>query len=146
VFPDHDVKNRVSLDFPLDVRTTELIDDYIHRFRPTLLRGRNEDWLFPGEERGPKQPRTMSQQVTELLKRRIGVHLTPHQFRHAAAALMLKHQPGNYEWVRRVLGHKTIQTTVNSYIGLETAQATERFGALVHEQLALYGDQSEVAP
>ena len=35
---------------------------------------------------------------------------------------MLQHDPGNYEWVRRVLGHRNIQTTINFYIGLETTQ------------------------
>ena len=53
----------------------------------------------------------------------------------AAAALMLQHDPGNYEWVRRVLGHKNIRTTINFYIGLETTQASERFGQIVRKHV-----------
>jgi integrase len=64
-----------------------------------------------------------------------GLRLTAHQFRHAAAALMLQHDPGNYEWVRRVLGHRNIRTTINFYIGLETTQANERFGQIVREHV-----------
>jgi hypothetical protein len=37
---------------------------------------------------------------------------------------MLKADPGNYELVRRVLGHRNIATTRNFYIGLETLEAT----------------------
>jgi hypothetical protein len=53
-FPDYDVKNRVRLDFPLEQYLTRLIDEYVRDFRPTLLRGRNEDYLFPGQREGAK--------------------------------------------------------------------------------------------
>ena len=49
VFPEYDVKNRVKLEFLLDAELTALIDEYIHEFRSSLLRGSNELWLFPGE-------------------------------------------------------------------------------------------------
>jgi integrase len=52
-------------------------------------------------------------------------------FRHAAAYIMLKADPGNYELVRRVLGHRSIATTRNFYIGLETLEATRLFGEMV---------------
>ena len=52
VFPDYDVKNRVRLEYPLEPYLTQLIDEYVHDFRPALLRGRNEDWLFPGQRGG----------------------------------------------------------------------------------------------
>ena len=57
--------------------------------------------------------------------------VTPHQFRHAAAYIILKADPGNYELVRRVLGHRSITTTHNFYIGLETLEATRQFGEMV---------------
>ena len=48
VFPDYDVKNRVDLTFELDDFVTAVIDEYVHDYRPALMRGSNEDWLFPG--------------------------------------------------------------------------------------------------
>ena len=57
VFPHYDVKNRLDLDYPLDSELTALIDEYVHEFRPSLLRGSNELWLFPGEAGGTKVPR-----------------------------------------------------------------------------------------
>jgi hypothetical protein len=41
VFPNYDVKNRVDLNFKFDQPLTDLIDVYVHQFRPTLLRGAN---------------------------------------------------------------------------------------------------------
>ena len=45
----------------------------------------------------------------------------------------LEKDPANYEFVRRVLGHKNLQTTINFYIGLETVDAVRKFSALVLE-------------
>ena len=58
-----------------------------------------------------------------------------HQFRHAAGALILKHRPGEYELVRRILGHKNVQTTIKFYLDLETTQASEIFTDIVRQQL-----------
>jgi len=133
VFPDYDVKNRVTLEFPFDQKLTALIDEYVHAFRSTLLRGSNELWLFPGESRGCKDAKTFSGQITERIEKATGLVITVHQFRHAAAAIWLKHNPGDYETVRRLLGHRNIQTTINFYCGLETMQANVMFGDMVRE-------------
>jgi integrase-like protein len=135
VFPDYDVKNRVRLEFVLDDVLTALIDEYVHEFRPTMLRGRNEDWLFPGQRGGAKQSISFGTQIVNKIYKATGLRVTVHQFRHAAGALLLKKFPGNYELVRRVLGHRSIETTINSYCGLENIQASEIFGELVREQL-----------
>jgi integrase len=134
-FPNYDVKNRVKLDFPLDDERTEIITKYIHDFRPTLLRGRNEDWLFPGQRHGAKQKVSFSGQITERIYDATGLRITVHQFRHAAGAIILKHRPGEYELVRQLLGHRNVQTTVRAYVGLEGIQASEIFGRLVAEEV-----------
>ena len=133
VFPDYDVKNRVNLEFPFDEELTALIDEYVRQFRSTLLRGSNELWLFPGESGGCKDAKTFSGQISERVEKATGLCITVHQFRHAAAAMWLKHNPGDYETVRRMLGHRNIQTTINFYCGLETMQANMMFGELMRK-------------
>jgi hypothetical protein len=64
VFPHYDVKNRVDLNFKFDQPLTDLIDEYIHEFRPALLRGTNASWLFPGEGGQPKNKLLFSKQIT----------------------------------------------------------------------------------
>jgi integrase len=131
LFPHYDVKNRLDLDYPLDHALTTLIDEYVSDFRSVLLRGLNEPWLFPGEAGGSKDAKTFSGQITERIQKDTGLRITVHQFRHAAAAYWLMHHPGDYETVRRVLGHRNIQTTIKFYIGLETTHANIMFGAMV---------------
>ena len=130
-YPNYDVKNRVSLEFPLDERTTAIIDEYIHLHRPMLMRGRNHDRLFPGTAHDIKEAKTLGPQISDILWKRLGLKITPHQFRHAAGAILLQRYPGNYELVRRILGHRNIATTINFYVGLEDIMASERFAELV---------------
>ena len=58
VFPDYDVKNGVPLEFAFDATTTATIDEYIHQFRPQLMRGFNHDYLF-----ARRKPGTQTYQV-----------------------------------------------------------------------------------
>jgi hypothetical protein len=44
-------------------------------------------------------------------------------------------RPGEYELVRRILGHRNVQTTINSYVGLENIQASEIFSQIVMEHM-----------
>ena len=134
-FPHYDVKNRVDLNFAFDGAMTKLIDEYIHDFRPSLLRQSNVSWLFPGVAGAPKTANMFSTQITERIQKATGLRLTVHQFRHACAAIYLKHRPGEYEVVRRLLGHRNIQTTINFYCGLETTQASETFGQIIRERI-----------
>jgi integrase len=137
VFPDYDVKNRVKLEYPLNGELSKLLDEYVHDFRPSLVRGSNEPWFFPGQKGGAKNAISFSTQIVKKIHKATGIRITVHQFRHAAGALILKHDPGNYEFVRRLLGHRSIQTTIDFYCGLENIQASERFGDIVLEQLKL---------
>ena len=134
VFPHYDVKNRVDLNFQFDQPLTDLIDEYVQEFRPVLLRGANATCLFPGQRHGPKTKPGFSNQITVRIQKAIGLRITVHQFRHAAAAIYLKHRPGDYETVRRLLGHRNIMTTIHFYCGLQTMQATEQFGKLIRQQ------------
>jgi integrase len=135
VFPHYDVKNRVDLQFPLDNEVTELINEYIDDFRPHLLRGSNTQCLFPGVSGKPKTANMFSSQITERIENATGLRITVHQFRHAAAAIYLQHHPGSHETVRRLLGHRNIQTTINFYSGLETTQANVAFGKIIRQQM-----------
>ena len=114
---------------------TKLVDDYIQNHLHVLLRGANEPWLFPGLTQNHKNLATLSSQISKLIQKATGLRITVHQFRHAAAALILKAKPGNYEYVKRILGHRNIQTTINFYVGLETVQATQEFGEMISRSL-----------
>jgi hypothetical protein len=134
-FPDYDVKNRVTLEYPLEQYVTRMIDKYVHDFRAIVLHGRNDDWLFPGQRGGAKASNLFSGQIKNRIYQTTGLRMTVHQFRHAAGALILQSRPGEYELVRRLLGHRNVQTTINAYIGLENIHASEIFCKIVMQHL-----------
>ena len=142
VFPNYDVKNRVDLNFKFDEPLTDLIAEYVDEHRSTLLRGANSSWLFPGEDGQPKNGLLFSKQITERIQKAVGLRITVHQFRHAAAAIYLQHHPGDYETVRRVLGHRSLTTTIKFYCGLETIAASEQFGRLIRERIE-FNDETD---
>jgi len=134
-FPDYDVKNRVRLEYPLEQDLTRMIDEYVHDFRPIVLRGRNDDWLFPGQRGGAKSDTLFSGQIKQRIYQTTGLRMTVHQFRHAAGALIFQSRPGEYELVRRLLGHRNVQTTINAYIGVENIHASKIFSKIVMQRL-----------
>jgi integrase len=135
VFPEYDVKNRIHLEFQLDSRVADLIDEYLHDHLHVLRRGSNELFLFPGETCSHKGGATLSAQITQRVVKATGLRITVHQFRHAAGALLLHAQPGNYELVRRALGHKNIKTTTDFYTHLQSLQATRILSDIVYGEL-----------
>ena len=90
---------------------------------------------FQAENGAHKDIKTLGEQISKRIGREIGLVVTPHQFRHAAAALILRTDRGNYELVRRVLGHRSLATTTSFYIGLKSLSAAERFGEIVTAML-----------
>jgi integrase len=134
-FPDYDVKNRMKLEAPLENHITSLIDKYVHEFRPAVLRGRDENVLFPGLRAGAKGKTTFGSQLTDRIFKHTGLRVTAHQFRHAAVAILLQKHPGNYELARLILGHRNVQTTIKCYAGLKEIQATRIYGGLIRDRL-----------
>jgi integrase len=51
----------------------------------------------------------------------------PHLLRHLGGLIYLKDNPGDYETVRRMLGHKSVITTLRYYVKLETRLAAIHF-------------------
>jgi integrase len=66
-----------------------------------------------------------------VLAQRVGIRFNPHSFRHPAAYVTLKHNPGGHGLVQRVLGHKSLHSTMSFYSGLETPAALEAYDGLI---------------
>jgi integrase len=131
-FPAHEVKNSIELDFPLMPETVDLLDQYIAVWRPILCKGQDSPFLFPGDRPGrPKWKRTLSGQIKELVFIRTRLAMTAHRFRHAVGKIFLDRNPGQYEIVRQLLGHKDIRTTIAFYAGAETASAIRHYARTI---------------
>jgi hypothetical protein len=119
-------KGGQPLEFPLPTPSVELIERYLAKFRPRLALPRCTA-LFPGKGGGAKAIITLRKQISHTVHSHTGIRINPHLFRHVMSKLFLDQNPGQHEVVRRVLGHKSIDTTTSYYTGLETAAAVRHF-------------------
>ena len=128
--PD-EVKNEVAIEARLPEGTAKLIAIYIDRYRALLAPG-GGDWLFPGMwAHAPKSDQGLRSQIQKALAIRCGMKFHPHAFRHLAAYITLKHNPGAHGQVQRILGHKSVHSTMTFYSGLETSTALEHYDSLI---------------
>jgi hypothetical protein len=130
VLPAEQVKNREPLEYPLPLESVELIELYLKEFRPQLA-SPSCTALFPGRWGSPKGNNTLRGQIHQTIRSHTGLEMNPHSFRHVMAKIYLDAIPGGYEVVRRVLGHRSIDTTTAYYTGLETAAAVRHFDGVV---------------
>ena len=123
-------KNDQQLDYKITAGSAPLLQTYLHRFRPLLSKTRSSA-LFPGREDRPKRSNTLSKQITKLLLADLGIVWHPHLFRHLAARINLEANLGDYEGTRRLLGHRSAETTYRIYEGMEMRPAVDRYDALI---------------
>lgn len=117
-FSAAEVKNDIDLSYPLPAATAAMIDHFCDRLRP-LLAEPGSPFLFPGRGLRPGQAVALSKKIAEMTAEIVGVRISAHQFRHVCALLYLQRHPGDYETVRRFLGHGRIETTIRHYAGME---------------------------
>lgn len=130
VIPADEVKNGQSLDFLLTEATAARVGRYIEEWRCLFIPKANP-FLFPGRNGKAKDQAALRKQIEKALWEQGAIKLTPHQFRHAAAKIMLDARPGHYEIVRKLLGHKSMVTTYSHYAGAETQAAVELYADVI---------------
>jgi len=130
MFPADQVKNEEDLLYPLSARTRELLDVYLARIRPKLLSG-NSRWLFPGAGNTHKGAGLLSQQIADLTEQRVGVRITGHQFRHIAATMLVQRCPNGLHIASKLLGHRSLSTTLRNYAWLSNEDALKVWNDLL---------------
>lgn len=126
-----EVKNKKDLTYQLSPSVVRLFDLYVSTYRPLLLGRSNTSALFISRNGRQKDPAQLGNQITKLIRQETGLEVNPHLFRHLAGYLFLEAHPGHYEPVRQLLGHKDIQTTIDFYCGLETADTLRRYDRIL---------------
>ncbi|MCX8504480.1 MAG: site-specific integrase [Beijerinckiaceae bacterium] len=133
VLNEDETKNEIAIEFELPDETVEILAWYVREWRSILLLQPN-DALFPGESGQSKHPNTLGKQISEVLERYLGIEFNTHLFRHVGGKIFLDSKPGQYEVVRRVLGHKSLATTTSIYTGAETRSAGQLFAQVINDR------------
>jgi integrase len=137
VIPEHETKNREPINFQIPPFALEIIQWYMIEYRPHLFGGESAA-LFPGRDGQPKSPATLAIQIKDTVREFLGLEFNIHLFRHAAGKIFLDLNPGNYEVVRQLLRHKSVNTTTSAYSGAETRKAGLLYAELLEGLRALH--------
>jgi integrase len=129
-----EVKNDNDIGFDIPARLAKMLREYRDRIAPKHL-GHRPGRLFVNLDGTPKSQATMSYLIRSYMRRRAGIVITPHQFRHLGAKNLLDANPGNFEGVKDLLGHKTIKTTI-IYAGINSRRAARHHQSLIDDAVA----------
>ena len=129
-----EVKNKTELAFDIPSHVAKMLIEYRDRLAPKII-GHRPERLFVNADGSAKAHATVAWLISNYLKRRAGIMLTPHQFRHLSAKVLLDSEPGGFETVKQLLGHKSIKTTVGAYAGIDSRRAARHHQRLVEKAL-----------
>jgi integrase len=129
-----EMKNRQELAFDIPPAVAKMLIEYRDCIAPKII-GHRPTRLFVTVEGTPKSQATVAYLITSCLKRRAGIILTPHQFRHLSAKVVLDAEPGAFETVRQHLGHKNTKTTTGAYAGISSRRAARHHHRLIQQAL-----------
>lgn len=80
-----------------------------------------------GEHKGEGMDYRDVDNVFRVLRKKTGIHITPHMFRHTSLSLL--HSVGwEPELLKERAGHKNIYTTLNTYVHPSDEEVSEAFG------------------
>jgi integrase len=130
-----EVKNKTDMAFDIPRRTAKMLIEYRDRIAPKII-GRRPDRLFVNADGSPKSQATVAWLIKTYARRRAGIVLTSHQFRHLSAKVLLDAEPGSFETVKQLLGHKSLKTTVGAYAGIDSRRAARHHQHLIEQALA----------
>jgi integrase len=90
-------------------------------------------YLFVTESGSRKRQGTLTRQITDAIMRHLGIHMTPHQFRHFGATSYLEQHPEDFETARAILGHSSSKIT-RIYAGASSRRASRAYNQYLLEQ------------
>lgn len=131
VFEEDEVKNARRIEFELPGHVVGMIDRYLQTRSPHLCPA-GTPWLFSRRDgSGPADANYLCTKVKQRIQKEIGLTINVHLFRHIAAQIWLNAHPGQYEVVKRLLGHSELSQTLNAYAGFEAGTSVRLFAETV---------------
>jgi integrase len=129
--PGSRTKNGEDIELELPAQSVDLIDIYIKKYRTQLIepeyRGQGARFLFPKPDGGPMVGKNLAKHVCDVFLRELGIPFNMHLFRHLGCFLYLQSHPGQFDVMRRVLGHKQVETTMRFYAHIQQSDAFRLF-------------------
>jgi integrase/recombinase XerD len=100
---------------------------YLKEYRPYLLCGRESDYLWVHKTGNSYRPGSLSQRITKLTARNLGIAISPHLFRDCAATTIATDDPEHVLIIAAILGHTTLKTAEIHYNHAQGLEANRHF-------------------
>jgi integrase len=130
VFGGDETKNNDPLEFELPTTLANRLYDFRHEIAPSVI-GKVPEILFVSRKGTPRAIATLRVAIEKAVLRHVGIHMSPHQFRHLGGKIALDDNPGAYEHVSQLLGHRDRKTAPRFYAGPNTRRAGRAHAALI---------------
>lgn len=136
VIPNVEVKGRTTddpdLPVPLDAHASARLKTFLEKVRPRVLQLGDEEnpYLFPAQASTEKTGQPYVGLLDRLMRHSLrftGVKMNPHLYRHFLGWLWLKEDPNRLPDVQRLLGHKSLETTLAYYAEIDEDLALDRW-------------------
>ncbi len=121
---------------PWEAQVPDLLEpilrSYVDEVRPWLMRkGEQHQMLWVGRMGEPLKYATMKNSITIATQRQIGVAVSPHLFRDAAATTLVRQSPKDTRSIRALLGHSSFETAERHYIHAMGIEAGRDYATVI---------------
>jgi site-specific recombinase XerD len=126
-------KNATFWEAPVPKALEPRLRHYIDEVRPFLLArwGEHHAHLWVKDRGRPFKPQDFGARVRDVTKKLLGISVTPHFFRDAAATTLARESPTDAKLIRSVLGHLSFDVAEQHYIQAQRIEAGRDYAAVL---------------
>ena len=131
IVPGENTKTNTDLEFEVPQELREDLLTYLDRVRPRMLRKAGCKALWVSPKGGPLSYSAVGSVVTRHTTKRLGIRITPHDARDAAATTWAIAAPQKIGIARDLLAHADLRTTTKHYNRAKGIEASRRHNTLI---------------
>src|SRR5262249_24611423 len=134
--PPEDTKTKIAMDFPVPELLRPHLAIYLDHVRPRMLRQPTCNALWVSPKRGPLSYSAVGPVLTRHTTQRLGIRISPHDARDAAATTWEIAAPDQSGVARDLLAHTDLRMTThyNRARGIEASRAHARLLAKIRRR------------
>jgi integrase/recombinase XerD len=134
IIPREETKTGTSIEFAVPELLVPYLATYLGIVRPRMLQGPSCKALWISREDGALSYSAIGEVITRHTTRRLGVRISPHDVRDAAATTWAVAAPGQIGIARDLLSHSDLRTTTRYYNRARGIEASRAYAQLIAER------------
>jgi integrase len=131
VIPPDETKTKTYIEFEIPEELREYLSTYLKYVRPRMLRRPGCKALWVSPKGGPLSYSAVGPVLTRNSTERLGIRVTPHDARDAAATTWAIAAPGQIGIARDLLAHADLRTTIKHYNRAKGIEASRKHNQVI---------------